>query len=105
VQTFSLADLRACLESNNTDFFRREFSGKTVLLGTLLETPQQVASAAAYSEGLSHWRKREFEAAAKCFEHVAEGDTPSTLFLSRANVFVSDPPGPDWEPVNALGGK
>jgi class 3 adenylate cyclase/CHASE2 domain-containing sensor protein len=69
------------------------------------ETPQQAASAAAYAEGLSHWRKREFDAAAKCFEHVAEGDTPSTLFLSRAKVFVNDPPGPDWEPVNALGGK
>src|SRR5882757_7601304 len=69
------------------------------------ETPQQAASAAAYAEGLSHWRKREFNAAAKCFEHVATGDTPSTLFLSRASAFVSDPPGPDWEPVNALGGK
>jgi adenylate cyclase len=69
------------------------------------ETPQQAASAAAYAEGLSHWRKREFDAAAKCFEHLAEGDTPSTLFLSRAKVFVNDPPGPDWEPVNALGGK
>src|ERR1700681_2061609 len=69
------------------------------------ETPQQAASAAAYAEGLSHWRKREFDAAAKCFEHVAQGDTPSTLFLSRAKVFVNDPPGPDWEPVNALGGK
>src|SRR6202171_3745128 len=69
------------------------------------QTPQQAAAAAAYAEGLAHWRKREFDAAAKCFAHVAEGDTPSTLFLSRANVFVNDPPGPDWEPVNALAGK
>jgi class 3 adenylate cyclase len=69
------------------------------------ETPQQAASAAAYAEGLSHWRKREFDAAAKCFADVAEGDTPSTLFLNRAEMFVNDPPGLDWEPVNALGGK
>src|ERR1700716_1734109 len=69
------------------------------------ETLQQAVAANSYAEGLAHWRVGEFAAAAKCFEHVAEGETPSTLFLSRAKVFVNDPPGPDWEPVNALGGK
>jgi class 3 adenylate cyclase len=69
------------------------------------ETPQQVAAAAAYAEGLAHWRQREFDAAAKCFQRVADVDRPSALFLSRANAFVSDPPGPDWEPVHALEGK
>jgi class 3 adenylate cyclase len=69
------------------------------------ETPQQAASAAIYAEGLSHWRKREFDAAAKCFERVAEADAPSALFFSRANALANDPPGPDWEPVNTLEGK
>ena len=69
------------------------------------ETPQQITSAAAYAEGLSHWRKREFDAAARCFERVAEVDEPSALFLSRARAFANDPPGPDWEPVNTLEGK
>jgi adenylate cyclase len=69
------------------------------------ETPQQAASAATYAEGLAHWRNREFDTAAKCFERAADVDTPSALFLSRAHAFVSHPPGPDWEPVNALDAK
>ena len=69
------------------------------------ETPQQVASAAVYAEGLAHWRRREFDAAAKCFARVAEVDKPSALFLGRANAFVSHPPGPDWNPVTRLEGK
>jgi len=69
------------------------------------ETPQQAAFAAAYAEGLAHWRNREFDAAAKCFARVADVDKPSELFLSRANAFASDPPGPDWEPVSTLEAK
>ncbi len=69
------------------------------------ETAQQVASAAVYAEGLAHWRRREFDAAAKCFARVADVDKPSALFLSRANAFVSHPPGPDWNPVTTLEGK
>jgi adenylate cyclase len=69
------------------------------------ETPQQAASAAAYAEGLEYWRNREFDAAAKCFERVAEVDRSCALFLSRANAFARHPPGPDWEPVSTLEGK
>jgi adenylate cyclase len=69
------------------------------------ETPLQVASAAVYADGLAHWRRREFDAAAKCFARVADVDQPSALFLSRANAFVSHPPGPDWNPVTTLEGK
>ena len=35
VQTFSLADLRACVESGNADFFHRQFAGRVVIFGTL----------------------------------------------------------------------
>jgi adenylate cyclase len=69
------------------------------------ETPQQAAAVAAYAEGLSHWRNRQFDAAASCFARFADIDAPSALFLGRANAFVGDPPGPEWEPVNALEGK
>lgn len=69
------------------------------------ETPQQAASAASYAEGLAHWRNREFDAASKCFERVADVDKPSALFLSRVSAFQSHSPGPDWEPVTALDGK
>src|SRR6267142_6774450 len=69
------------------------------------ETPQQAAAAAIYAQGLAHWRTREFDAAAKCFERVADVDKPSALFLSRAKAFASQPPGPDWDPVTTLEGK
>jgi class 3 adenylate cyclase/CHASE2 domain-containing sensor protein len=68
-------------------------------------TPQQMAAAAAYAEGLAHWRQREFDAAAECFARVAEVDKPSAMFLGRANALVSHPPGVDWEPVHTLDGK
>jgi serine phosphatase RsbU (regulator of sigma subunit) len=37
IPTFSLADLRACAEKDDKDFFRRHFDGKIVLIGTLLD--------------------------------------------------------------------
>ncbi|MBX9774621.1 MAG: SpoIIE family protein phosphatase [Xanthobacteraceae bacterium] len=37
IPTFSLADLRACAEKEDKDFFRRHFDGKVVLIGTLLD--------------------------------------------------------------------
>src|SRR5439155_5735246 len=36
VPTFSFADLRACVEKGDRDFFRRAFDGKVVLLGSTL---------------------------------------------------------------------
>ncbi|MCK1384478.1 adenylate/guanylate cyclase domain-containing protein [Bradyrhizobium sp. 21] len=36
VPTFSFADLRACVEKSDRDFFRRAFDGKVVLLGSIL---------------------------------------------------------------------
>ena len=37
IPTFSLADLRACAEKNDKDFFHRHFDGKVVLIGTVLD--------------------------------------------------------------------
>lgn len=36
IPTYSFADLRACAAAGNTDYFRREFAGKVVLLGTVV---------------------------------------------------------------------
>ncbi|MGY0575883.1 CHASE2 domain-containing protein [Bradyrhizobium sp. RDM12] len=36
VPTYSFADLRACVEKGDTEFFRRAFDGKIVLLGSIL---------------------------------------------------------------------
>ena len=37
IPTYSLADLRACLEKGDSDFFRRQFKDKVVLIGTVLD--------------------------------------------------------------------
>jgi class 3 adenylate cyclase len=69
------------------------------------QTPQQREAASAYSEGLAHWRKREFDAAVTCFSRAAEFDRPSALFLQRAREFAKHPPDATWEPVSALDSK
>ncbi len=69
------------------------------------ETPEQSAHTAAYVEGLGHWRARNFAGAAESFARVAANDPPSALFLKRAQEYALHPPGPDWQPVNALEGK
>jgi hypothetical protein len=69
------------------------------------ETPGQREAAAAYAEGLAHWRVREFDAAAACFARVAEADRPSALILRRARDFEKGAPAADWEPVSALESK
>lgn len=38
IPTYAFADLRACLEKGDRDFFRRAFDGKVVLLGTILNS-------------------------------------------------------------------
>ena len=68
-------------------------------------TSQQREAAAAYAEGLAHWRSRAFAAAATCFARASEFDKPSALFLKRTNEFASHPPSPDWEPVSSLESK
>lgn len=37
IPTYSLADLRACAEKGDKEFFKRQFDGKVVILGTLLD--------------------------------------------------------------------
>jgi adenylate cyclase len=69
------------------------------------ETPQQRAAADAYTQGLAHWRKREFAATVACFARAAGTDKPSALFLKRASEFAKRPPGLGWEPVNSLESK
>lgn len=37
IPTFSLADLRACVEKGDKEFFRRHFAGKVVMIATVLD--------------------------------------------------------------------
>jgi class 3 adenylate cyclase len=63
--------------------------------------PDLMSRAQAYGEGLTRYRARDFAAAAEQFARVAGDDPPSTRLLERARQLAQQPPGPDWEPVNA----
>jgi class 3 adenylate cyclase/CHASE2 domain-containing sensor protein len=65
-------------------------------------TPEQLSRGKAYAEGLARFRARDFTGAAEHFAHAADADPPSALFLARVRELARRPPGPDWEPVNAL---
>jgi adenylate cyclase len=69
------------------------------------EMPRQRQAEIAYSQGLAHWRARQFDAAASCFSRAAEFDKPSALFVKRAEELAKSPPASEWEAVNALDGK
>jgi len=67
--------------------------------------PEQAQIAKIYAEGLTRWRARDFEAAARAFAEIAPRDPPAALFLARASHHVQHPPGEAWEPVHTLEGK
>jgi adenylate cyclase len=66
------------------------------------QSAEQLERAAAYAEGLVHWRAADFAAAAENFARFADCDPPSAKFLARALKFAENPPGPNWDPVNQL---
>ncbi|MBV9629265.1 MAG: adenylate/guanylate cyclase domain-containing protein [Xanthobacteraceae bacterium] len=68
-------------------------------------SPEQLAQAAAYADGLARWQARDFAGAAEYFVRFAHIDPPAALFLARAKALAAHPPGPEWEPVYRLEGK
>jgi serine phosphatase RsbU (regulator of sigma subunit)/CHASE2 domain-containing sensor protein len=49
IPTFSLADLHACVEKDDKDFFRRHFDGKVVLVGTVLDVEDRKITSARFA--------------------------------------------------------
>ncbi len=59
IPTFSLADLRACAEKNDKEFFRRNFGGKIVLIGSLLDIEDRKVTSKRFATGLERaWSTR-----------------------------------------------
>ena len=65
-------------------------------------TAEQERRAKAYTEGLMRFRARDFAGAADHFGRAADTDPPSAAFFERARQLMRNPPGADWDPVNAL---
>ena len=64
--------------------------------------PNRDAAVAAFSEGLSRFRRREWKEAAHCFgEALAANpqDGPSRIYAERCQIFDKSPPPPDWDGV------
>ena len=69
------------------------------------ESDAQAKVVTAYAEGLACWRARDFAKAADAFETAAKADPASALFAKRAKSLSTNPPPPEWTPVNTLEGK
>lgn len=52
VPTYSLADLHACAAKGDADYFRRQFAGKVVLLGTVTDTDDRRLTSKRWATGL-----------------------------------------------------
>jgi adenylate cyclase len=52
VPTYSFADLRACVERHDADFFRREFADKVVIFGTLVDIEDRKKTSKRFATGL-----------------------------------------------------
>ena len=60
---------------------------------------------AAFAQALTHYRKRNFEAAALVLEAMAPDDVVAARFAVRARAMMATPPPPDWQGINELSQK
>ncbi len=82
VPTYSLADLHACAAQGDTDYFRRQFAGKVVLLGTLLDTEDRRTTSKRWTTGL------EAATAPRCVLPVPAKATGQVQRQTVAGVYV-----------------
>lgn len=52
IPTYSLADMRACAEKGDTEFFRRHFEGRVVLIGVLLDLEDRTVASNRLTTGI-----------------------------------------------------
>ncbi len=52
IPTYSLADLVACVDSGNKEYFQRQFSGRVVLVGALLDVEDRSISSKRFATGI-----------------------------------------------------
>jgi adenylate cyclase len=81
-QTFSLADLRACVERNDQEFFRRHFADRVVIFGTLLDELDRKQTSKRFATGL------ERSAAPRCAPAAAPSPAARFGRSSIAGVYI-----------------
>jgi len=75
IPTYSLADLRACVEKDDKDFFRRHFDGKVVLIGTLLDVEDRKITSQRFATALRN------ASVAPAHQMVASANSVSTAVV------------------------
>ncbi len=80
VPTYSLADLRACAQKNDADFFRRNFAGKVVLFGSKLDVEDRKTTTRRFISAPQGW------AAEKCVSSAPSPQPPSGGLISGVYV-------------------
>ena len=56
IPTYSLADLSSCAAKNDKDFFRRQFEGKVVIIGSVLGSEDRIVSSKQFTTGIERAR-------------------------------------------------
>ena len=65
-------------------------------------TPEQIAMAGLYEEGLRAYRSREWDRALEHFQAALSStpdDVPSQVYIRRCERFLKEPPPADWDGV------
>jgi adenylate cyclase len=82
VETYSLADLRACVEKNDQEFFHREFADKVVIFGTMVSLEDRKYTSKRFVTG------RENSTAPRCALPVAPSAIASDDKSTIAGVYI-----------------
>jgi class 3 adenylate cyclase/CHASE2 domain-containing sensor protein len=77
IPTFSLADLRACAERNDKEYFRRYFADKVVIFGTLLDQEDRKQTSKRFVTGFDQ------STAPRC---VLAAQPPNVARFGRASI-------------------
>lgn len=84
---YSLADLRACAEAGDKDFFARNFGGRIVLLGGVLDVEDRILTSGRFAtlpEGQDLGARCRIEADMSMFTGVARNTIPGVLIHAAA---------------------
>lgn len=110
IPTYSFADMTACAEQGNADYFRRNFAGRVVLIGTVLDVEDRILSSdrfATWPEGMNLAPRCVVPPMAGLFRQDLRRDTIPGVYIHAAAITTllrgtGLVPTPRWLGVLAL---
>jgi len=103
ISEYTLADLDGAAEVRELDLVAVKGKDKAVRVFEVLElkgkaSPEQLATARRFEEGLALYRARKFTEAKAIFAELSD-DPPSKLYVERCTYFETAPPPEGWDGV------